>query len=78
MSIKIDITYIIYIGKTWPIKLLHNKSNEIAVLKFTYKTVANCSNIEISVAARLKTEMLDKTSASVLNMFHSVICTISP
>ena len=39
--------------------------------------VANSSNVKISMAAKLKTEMLDKASASDLDMLHPVICTIS-
>ena len=43
-------------------------ANKIMVMK--------CSNVEISMAVKLKTEMMDKTSVNVRDMIHLVTCII--
>ena len=46
-------------------KLLRNKSKEVAVIELANKMVVEHSNPGISVAAKWKTNMLDKTSVIV-------------
>ena len=45
-------------------------------MELANKMIMKCSNVEISVAVKLKTEKLVKTSANVCDVIHLVTCII--